>query len=57
MPGLCHAGHAAQAIGTVLEPVPDTAGPGPEGKLSESGGTLPIAGRPVVVLRRRDMPA
>ena len=57
MPDLCHAGHAAQAIGTVLEPVPDTAGPGPEGKLSESGGTLPIAGRPVVVLRRRDMPA
>jgi len=44
-------------MGTVLEPVPDTAGPGPEGKLSESGWTLPVIGRPVVVLGRRDMPA
>lgn len=26
-------------------------------KLSESGGTLPVIGRPVVVLGRRDMPA
>ena len=57
MPDLCHAGHAAQAIGTVLEPVPDTAGPGPEGKLFESEWTLPVVGRTVVVLGRSDMPA
>ncbi len=49
-------------MGTVLELVPDTPGPGPEGKLSESGWTLPVVGRPVVgrpvvVLGRRDMPA
>ena len=43
--------------GQYWEPVFDTAGPVPEGTPFASGGTLLVAGRSVVVLRRRDKPA
>jgi isoamylase len=43
--------------GQYWEPVFDTAGHVPEGTLFASGGTLVVADRSVVVLRRRDKPA
>jgi isoamylase len=42
--------------GQYWEPVLDTARPHPEGTLFESGGTVPVAGRSVIMLQGRDKP-